>query len=128
LLISPHKLIFQYQEKLANQLAQFYGFRSPVINRCILTAAVGVNNRPFADQAVPPGLQKNVDYQLRRHSLRDFPTDNAAREFILKARQITKAAAPQPQISNVADKNFTFIKWRVCRVLQKICADCQAVI
>ena len=102
--------------------------KPPVIDRSILAALVGVNNRSLTNESAPPRLKENVNDKLRRHSLRDFPTDNPARELVLKARQITKRAARQPQISNVADKHFTFARRRIQSVLQKIWVDCKTVL
>jgi hypothetical protein len=61
-------------------------------------------------------LEKNINHESRRHSRRDFPTNDPAREFILKASQITKRAARQPKVSNIANKYLTTACGRVCRL------------
>lgn len=112
----------------AHTLAKAADVKQPsIFNRRILAALIGVNNRVFANQAFRTGLQKNVNHQLRRHSLRNFPPDNLACELILQTSQVTKAAIPQPKISNVADENFALPFGRVRRILQKIRTDRQAV-
>ena len=58
--------------------------QSAIFDRRVLAALVGMDNRVPPYQTAAPGLQKNVDDKLRRHPLGDFPSDNAARVFVLK--------------------------------------------
>ena len=77
-----------------------------MFDRRILTALIGMYNRSLADQISSAPLKKDINNKLRRHSLRNFPSDDAARELILQTRQIAETAVPQTKIGNVADKNF----------------------
>jgi len=93
--------------------------KSSIFNRRILTAAIRVNNRAAFYQTAPPRLTKSVNDQLRRHSLRDLPTDNSSGELILKRRQIAEPPVLKRQICNVADHHLSFLL-RLARRLQQI--------
>jgi hypothetical protein len=101
--------------------------QSAVFNCRILTTLIRVNDCSFAYQTLRARLMENVNYKLCRHIRRNFPPDNAAREFILQTSQITKRAARQPQISNVTDQYFTLCCRRAGSILQKIGANGQTV-
>ena len=91
-----------------------------IFNRSILRAAVGVNDRPAFYQTAPPRSVKGINDQLRRHPLGNLPADNPAREFILKASQITPLSILQRQISDVADHHLSFARRLAGCFLQQI--------
>ena len=85
--------------------------QSAIFNRCILRAAVGMNDCAAPDQTAASRPVQSVWNELCRHPLGDLPADDSSRELILKCRQITELSVLKRQICNIADNYLSFFDW-----------------
>lgn len=85
--------------------------QSAIFDRCVLAAAVGMNNCAAPNQTAASRPFQSVQNELCRHPPGDLPTDDPSGELILKCRQVTKLSILQRQICNIADNHSSFFNW-----------------
>ena len=111
----------------AHTLSEAINIKQPPVFNCrILTAAICMNNRPAFYPAALPRPVKGINDQLRRHPLGNLPADNPAREFILKASQITPLSILHGQICDVADQTQAVPDHFIDRIAQQIRHEIQS--